>query len=195
MFKQSNFEDEIYKSMEKQLVSKQVEDNYGFKRLAQATDYLNAAAEIFEQAGMTDRANEITEVLLDLSKKLSNKTANKNEMPPEVKRVVDFAQQSANMSLDPFLAKKAVYASNYANNEFASGQKWTVCDNYEKYSDILLEFENGQWSFRNMYGEAKPKLISQKEAEANAKLMFGDFADNKFENMTEISNELKEYMP
>lgn len=66
MFKDASFEDEIYRSMEKNLVSTQVENTHGFKRLAQAVDYLNAAAEIFEQAGMSEQASEITEVLQGL---------------------------------------------------------------------------------------------------------------------------------
>ena len=72
MFKQASFEEEIYRSMQKQLVSNQVESQYGFTRLAQAVDYLPAAAEIFDQAGMVEQAQEITEVLLELK---NNKTS------------------------------------------------------------------------------------------------------------------------
>jgi len=67
LFKQATFEDEIYRSMEKQLVANQTESKHGFKRLAQAIDLLNTAAEIFDQAGMSERAEEVTEVLQDLS--------------------------------------------------------------------------------------------------------------------------------
>lgn len=75
MFKTASFQDEIYRSMEKQLVSNQVEAKYGFKRLAQAADYLNAAAEIFDQAGMSEQAKEVTEVLQELAHQLSSKTS------------------------------------------------------------------------------------------------------------------------
>lgn len=75
MFKTASFEDEIYRSMEKQLVSNQVETKHGFKRLAQVADYLNAAAEIFEQAGMSEQAEEITEVLQGLAHQFSDKTS------------------------------------------------------------------------------------------------------------------------
>lgn len=67
MFKQASFADEIYRSMEKQLVDNQVENQHGFKRLAQATDLLNKAAEIFEQAGMDETADDITELLQNLA--------------------------------------------------------------------------------------------------------------------------------
>jgi|HubBroStandDraft_2_1064218.scaffolds.fasta_scaffold851332_2 hypothetical protein len=70
MFKQASFEDEIYRSMEKQLVSNQVETTYGFNKLAKATELLSAAAEIFEQAGMSETSSEITEVLQSLTEAL-----------------------------------------------------------------------------------------------------------------------------
>lgn len=75
MFKTASFEEEIYHSMEKSLVENQVEQKHGFNRLAQAADYLNAAAEIFEQAGMVEHAEEITEVLQGLVSDLSGKTS------------------------------------------------------------------------------------------------------------------------
>lgn len=75
MFKNGSFEEEIRQSMEKTLVANQVEKNHSFKKLAQAADYLNAAAEIFEQAGMAEQADEITEVLQGLAYQLSGKTS------------------------------------------------------------------------------------------------------------------------
>lgn len=67
MFKQASFSDELYRSMEKQLVSNQSENQNGLKKLAQATDLLNKAAEIFEQAGMTETADDITDLLQNLA--------------------------------------------------------------------------------------------------------------------------------
>lgn len=67
MFKYGSVEDEIYRSMEKQLVAKQVEDKHGFNKLARAADYLNAAADLFEQAGMSREAKETTMVLYSLA--------------------------------------------------------------------------------------------------------------------------------
>jgi hypothetical protein len=67
MFKTGGFGDEIYQSMEKQLVSNQLEDKHGFNKLSKAADYLNSAAEIFEQVGMRKEASEITEVLHSLA--------------------------------------------------------------------------------------------------------------------------------
>ncbi len=67
MFKKADFEDEIYRSMEKQLVSNQVEDKHGFSRIAKAIEYLGAAAEIFDQAGMISEAEETVKVLHSLA--------------------------------------------------------------------------------------------------------------------------------
>lgn len=73
MFKYGSFEEEIYRSMEKKLVAKQVEDTHGFNKLAKAADYLNAAAELFDNAGMYVQAAEVTEVLKKLSEQLKTK--------------------------------------------------------------------------------------------------------------------------
>jgi len=70
MFKQGSVESEILRSMEKTLVTNQVENKYGFNRLAKAADLLNTAASIFERAGMFSEAEEITEVLRSLAKDL-----------------------------------------------------------------------------------------------------------------------------
>ena len=70
MFKDNSSENEIYSSMEKTLVANQVEQNYGFNKLAKAADYLNAAAEIFEKAGMHSEASEVIVILKDLAEEL-----------------------------------------------------------------------------------------------------------------------------
>lgn len=69
MFKNSGFEEEIYRSMEKQLVANQVEDKNGFNKLNRAVDYLYAAASIFDKAGMIKEAEEVTQVLAELAGK------------------------------------------------------------------------------------------------------------------------------
>jgi hypothetical protein len=74
MFKISSFEAELVESMEKHLVSNQVENIHGFNKLAKAVDYLHAAASIFEKAGMHVEAEEITEVLQSLAAQIANKT-------------------------------------------------------------------------------------------------------------------------
>lgn len=79
MFKINSFEDEIYDSMKKNLIANQVEDSHGFNKLAKAVNYLNAAAEIFEDAGMVGEAFEITEVLKTFASKHRQPLAH-NEM-------------------------------------------------------------------------------------------------------------------
>lgn len=75
MFKLGNFEDEIYRSMEKSLVAAQTEQQHGFNKLAKAIDYLNAAASIFEQAGMQEESDEVSLVLQELASQFA-KNAN-----------------------------------------------------------------------------------------------------------------------
>ena len=69
MFKRGGIENELMNSMEKQLVSAQIEDQYKFDKLAKAIDYLNAAANIFEENGLHKTAEEVTEILEDMSSK------------------------------------------------------------------------------------------------------------------------------
>jgi len=70
MFKRANFEEEIFQAMGKQLVANQLENRYGFNKLAQAVECLHSAAEIFEQAGMHETASEVTDVLKELAEAL-----------------------------------------------------------------------------------------------------------------------------
>lgn len=77
MFKNNSFEDEIYLSMEKKLASNQLENKYSFDKLAKAADYLNAAASIFDKAGMKTESAEVTKVLHNLAIQLNNKTSSK----------------------------------------------------------------------------------------------------------------------
>jgi hypothetical protein len=70
MFKTGSFEDEIYRSMETKLVSNQLENKFSFDKISKAADYLNAAASLFDKAGMYSEAAEVTEVLQGLSKQL-----------------------------------------------------------------------------------------------------------------------------
>lgn len=72
MFRTGSFEDEIYRSMETSLVKNQVENTYGIQKLAKAVDFLNTAAEIFDQAGMLEESRQITEILRSLAKDFSN---------------------------------------------------------------------------------------------------------------------------
>ena len=62
MFKIGSFENEIMKSMEHQLVSRQSEN-----KLVKAADFLLAAANIFDSADMKEEADLITEILNNLA--------------------------------------------------------------------------------------------------------------------------------
>lgn len=69
MFKQASIEDELFQSMQKNLVSNQADRQHGFSKLAQAIDLLNETAEIFDQANMSDESAEITEIIAGLVNK------------------------------------------------------------------------------------------------------------------------------
>jgi hypothetical protein len=75
MFKQGSAENEIFRSMEKTLVKSQVENRHGLNKLAKVVDLLNNAATIFDQAGMSGEALEITEILQSLANDLDENAA------------------------------------------------------------------------------------------------------------------------
>ena len=70
MFKIGSFESEIMQSMEKNLISNQIDNRYGFNKLARATDLLNMAAEIFDKSGMHEEANDVSKILSNLIEKI-----------------------------------------------------------------------------------------------------------------------------
>jgi hypothetical protein len=71
LFNVSNFEDELYRSMENTLIKNQAENTHGFNKLARAIELLNTAASIFDQAGMLQEAVDITSILNALAKDIN----------------------------------------------------------------------------------------------------------------------------
>jgi len=89
------------------------------------------------------------------------------QVPEEVAAVRKAMQSNADRSLRPSIAKDAVYL-----HEEDDGT-WQLTDNFERYSDLILEYKRGQWTTRNMHSSGVKK-ISFGEALANANLFFGD---------------------
>ena len=73
MFKLGSFEKELMTSMETKLAENQIENQYQFNKVAKAIDYLNKAADIFDQSGLKIEAEELTNILVSLSKKWEDK--------------------------------------------------------------------------------------------------------------------------
>ena len=71
MFKINCSADEIYQSMEKSIASNNLENKYGFNKLARAIDYLNSAAEIFENSNMASEADEIVDLMLSFAQSVT----------------------------------------------------------------------------------------------------------------------------
>lgn len=68
MFKSGSIENELMHSMEKQLVSSQIETKHNFNKLAKAFDLLNVAADIFDKSGLYNESNQILDILTKLAK-------------------------------------------------------------------------------------------------------------------------------
>ena len=73
MYKIGSFANDIESTMEKELRANQVEKTHGFNKLARAAEYLNSAASIFEDAGLPDVSDQITEILKGLAEQLNSK--------------------------------------------------------------------------------------------------------------------------
>ncbi len=72
MFKSGSSSDEIYRSMEEKLSYNKLDNKYSFDKLSRAADYLNAAAELFEKAGMLKEAEAVTSVIRKLAVQISS---------------------------------------------------------------------------------------------------------------------------
>ena len=74
MFKHCNMQDEIFQSMKQNLASNQLEAKYdSLDKLSRATNYLNAASEIFEKSGMIHESIEIVNILHKIANQLGHK--------------------------------------------------------------------------------------------------------------------------
>lgn len=67
MFKLGSFEEELASSMEKGLVSNQLENKFSFDKIAKVADYLSAAAELLDDTGHSTEADMVTKVLARLA--------------------------------------------------------------------------------------------------------------------------------
>lgn len=63
MFSLGSFEVELAQSMEKTLVTSQLENKYSFDKVAKAADYINAAAELLDDTGFSTEAKLLTKVI------------------------------------------------------------------------------------------------------------------------------------
>lgn len=65
MIKKSVFEDELIAGMQKRLAQPEVDE--AMEHIVDAADLLNAAAEIFEEAGMTKQADKVLNILAKIA--------------------------------------------------------------------------------------------------------------------------------
>lgn len=114
--------------------------------------------------GFNMAAPEALRKLFDAGIHINNISVDAGSPPPEVKKVADIAKKSAK---DGGAAPNAVSVS-YDDRRGS----WSICDNYERYCDMILDFDGSSWSTRWMYSDRRPEKISQDQAEAEAELMF-----------------------
>ncbi len=129
MFNDDDIANELYRSMEKQLVSNQLENKYAFNKFAKTLDYLKQAADIFDQAGMHQEANEVTQVISSFAKKLHNQ---KIALADDKKKLANAIYDSLWAALNHV---KNVY--NLAIEDGVSGASGVDGNPDHAFSDIL----------------------------------------------------------
>lgn len=70
MFKIANFENEILSSMESNLLANQADNKFSVNKLSKAADYLNNAADLFDDVGMNKEAEIVTKLLEKLAQEI-----------------------------------------------------------------------------------------------------------------------------
>lgn len=106
MFKIGSFEAELAKSMEENLVSNGLENKHNFDKIAKAADFLNAAAEIFDDTGFHAEAEVITQVLEKLANNGMRKVAQSiDDLTPEEMKFYQKLPAHSKASLDALIKK------------------------------------------------------------------------------------------
>lgn len=67
MFKIGSFEEELFATMQKSLVSSQLDNKLSLEKLSKAADYINTAAELLDDTGFRVEADILTRVLTRLA--------------------------------------------------------------------------------------------------------------------------------
>jgi hypothetical protein len=63
MFKPGSFEEELARGMHERLIANQRENQFHYDQLTKAADFVNAAAEIFDETGFHQEAEVLTKLL------------------------------------------------------------------------------------------------------------------------------------
>lgn len=109
MIKKSVFEDALIAGMQQQLIKQAKQEEY--ENLEKAADYLNSAAEIFEDMGMIKNAEQVLSILSKIAKKNIGKTADshtKGLTPDKMVKNLEHHGHPMNMANDGRLANQEI---------------------------------------------------------------------------------------
>ena len=155
MFIKKSFVDEIANSMERQLVdgviNKQAEKE---EQLVKAANYLNAAAEIFDESGLEVQAEVVTAVLESLAAKKSKK--NKKKEKPKAKSSKSKSPSSEKM-VSNLKEKGWVFDENGADDTNFVDDNCALCGGPSKDMSSADDLKKKLWHLEN---EEDPNLTS-----------------------------------
>jgi hypothetical protein len=143
MFGRGNIEDELMRSMEKELVSHQLEEQRGFNKLMKAVDYLNVAASIFDQAGFYKEASKITEIIKTTAAANLIKEAIDTENITEIFNKIDSLKPSAEDLKNVFEATTPGMLVKFVNKLYHFAQDANQKGIINEIKDLLNKAEEG----------------------------------------------------
>ena len=139
MFIKKSCVDEIAGSMERHLVdgaiNKQAERQ---EKLVKAADYLNAAAEIFDESGLTAQAEVVTAILESLAAKKSKKDKKKVKSKPKAKKPAAKKAPTSEKMVDNLKQKGWVFDEAGAADQHCTDDNCAMCGDMSYAKDRSL---------------------------------------------------------
>lgn len=99
MFEKKSAADELANFMQRKLIANAVDESFSIDKLEKAVDYLNSAADLFEDAGMHAEAEAVTKVIEKLAN-VPTDTSLAEEAPPAALDVDDQDLEKVEQMLD-----------------------------------------------------------------------------------------------
>lgn len=190
MFTKKSFVDEIAGSMERHLVdgaiNKQAEQQ---AKLVKAADYLNAAAEIFDESGLTAQAEVVTAVLESLAAKKSKKDKKKVKSKAKTKKPAAKKAPTSEKMVENLKEKGWVFDESDAADQHCVDDNCAMCgdmsyanDNEEELYSMLEDFKNKSESddFEDELDLHDPDTLSEEDFHPDFALKQLNFEDPEY---------------
>jgi hypothetical protein len=188
MFTKKSFVDEIAGSMERHLIdgaiNKQAERQ---EKLVKAADYLNAAAEIFDESGLTAQAEVVTAILESLAAKKSKK--DKKKLKSKTKKPVAKKPLNSGKMVENLKEKGWVFDESDSADQHCVDDNCAMCgdmsyadDSEEELYSMLEDFKSRSESsdFEDELDLTNPDTLSDEDFHPDFKMKEFGFEDPEY---------------